>query len=329
MHLKIGANVYIVELETGPKSIGQRRTKSDLKTIVKTFAKALAPGRDHATYVRAKARYDREKENFRATLHGLLDQFLRGELSQGQFSYRIKREFKAMHELAFRLGTDAGGLGYMALPKEDLRWVEKFRRAEYTYLNKFIDDIVNGRGTMKYHDRLDMYVDTVDSLFHAGRVDTFPEEGTKIYWMTGASAQVCPDCDLLAAESPYTPGSLPTTPRAGDTSCLSKCNCTLRIRYEPPQTVNLRFERADLSLIGKETIIDWNAVDDIMTNLLELQVMDRFIKDRKVLAERRLSILDEMEAKTKRLPKDLIPLTEEFEAVHRIGAWVLREVASG
>ncbi len=50
---------------------------------------------------------------------------------------------------------------------------------------------------------------------------------TLINWALGFAEEHCPDCPVLAREGPYRADALPTTPGAGDTQCLSACQCFL------------------------------------------------------------------------------------------------------
>jgi hypothetical protein len=51
-------------------------------------------------------------------------------------------------------------------------------------------------------------------------------EGTRFRWVLG-KAEHCPDCIVLASQSPFTKQSLPTVPKAGATQCRSNCKCKL------------------------------------------------------------------------------------------------------
>ena len=133
------------------------------------------------------------------------------------------------------------------MPSEDLAWLKRARSAEYKFLDKFADDMIAGKGSMSYDDRASMYIDSIDSTFDAGRVDGYPNEGTKIYWEL-SPGENCGDCIDLALNSPYTPNTLPTTPRAGGTMCLSRCNCHLRIRYDRPTSIPLDVKPASKSV---------------------------------------------------------------------------------
>ncbi len=236
-----------VHKRVNTKSIGSRRKTSDEKNIVATYLQALKPGADRLAYDKAKKAWIRYREAMRKEFQGLTRQLADGKITKNQFITRSRTLFKAGYEKAYRLGTDASGLDFVKLPSEDLAWLKRVRSSEYKFLNKFADDIIAGKGFMSYDDRASMYIDSIDSTFDAGRVDGYPNEGTKIYWELSPSEN-CGDCIDLAMNSPYTPDTLPTTPRAGGTMCLSRCNCHLRIRYDRPTSIPLYVKPASKSL---------------------------------------------------------------------------------
>jgi len=83
-----------------------------------------------------------------------------------------------------------------------------------------------------------MYGDALDSQFWNGYVAGIPD-GVDIYWKLGTpKTEHCPDCLDIAAGSPYTKETLPTTPGAGHTRCLTRCYCSLDFpltRVEGPE----------------------------------------------------------------------------------------------
>jgi hypothetical protein len=221
------------------KSIGSRRKISDEKNIIATYLQALKPGADRKAYSKAKTAWARYKTKMNNDFQDLVRQLEKGSITKTQFLNSSRKLFKAGYEQAYRLGTDASGLDFVKLPKEDLAWLKRARTADYKFLDKFADDVVNKRGKMSYNARASMYIDTIDGMFDAGRVDAYPNEGTSIFWELSA-AENCGDCIDLALNSPYTPDTLPTTPRAGGTMCLSACKCSLRVRYDRPTDIPIQ-----------------------------------------------------------------------------------------
>lgn len=323
MILKVGREFYEVE-STSPKSIGRKRTDhDDMKTILKNFGQALNPSRDTNAYNKAKSKYKTVKKNFGGELQKHLNKLMDGKYSKKQFQHHVRKEFKKAYYRAFELGTESTGinLDYVKLPKSDYAWLDRARSGEYKYLDKFIDDVINGDGTMDYSKRMSMYQDTLDSLFDAGRVDAMPSEGTTIYWILSAE-ESCPDCLELASDSPYIPNELPSTPRAGDTRCLSNCQCTLRITYDPPKEVTMKVGKYSGNVADA---IDWNVIDDIRSVLYEVDEIKRrgLIKEGQHAGHSYL--LEKLDTAVEQLNVSLDPRGREFILLHRLGAMIRDE----
>lgn len=98
---------------------------------------------------------------------------------------------------------------------------------EYTFLRDFALAIIAGLSLALALSRVKMYaIGTQQSFWQA--VVSSKSESTQIIWTLGI-AEHCDDCIRLAANSPYTPATLPTYPGAGATECLSHCKCNLVI----------------------------------------------------------------------------------------------------
>jgi len=324
------------------KSIGSRRKNSDEKNLLAIYTKALKPGADKPAYDKAKKAWATYKAKMDSEFKDLVSQLEGRKLTKAQFMKKSRTLFKAGYEKAYRLGTDASGLSAVAIPKEDLAWLARARSAEYKFLDKFADDIVAKRGSMAYSARAGMYIDSVDSMFDAGRVDAYPNEGTLIYWEL-SSAENCGDCIDLAMNSPYTPETLPTTPRAGGTMCLSHCGCSLRIRYEKRDSVDLAVQvvplvvaRAlakgevnkaiswDVGVDDFESVrtLNWNLLDDMMSALATLRVLSEQEPTAYRIREERIA-LSKFEQASMQLPEWLDPFSRDVYRWHAIGTVVL------
>ncbi len=77
--------------------------------------------------------------------------------------------------------------------------------------------------------RMTAYADTLKHAYYAGRVKGTPK-GMVIDWISPLDRHTCKGCRYMSEHSPWTRDSLPTTPRAGDTRCLSNCRCRLVMR---------------------------------------------------------------------------------------------------
>lgn len=95
------------------------------------------------------------------------------------------------------------------------------------FLYKFGEDVRLNRGTMDKVRRAEMYGVQLDCAFMAGFLRACPSSWV-VHWQLGA-AEHCEDCEHIAGDGPYTVGTLPTIPGAGETDCLSNCACYLKI----------------------------------------------------------------------------------------------------
>ena len=110
-------------------------------------------------------------------------------------------------------------------------FLKRSQGAEREYASGFVSDIEadgvkfpGGAGA-----RLGLYVNSWDSWRVQGWIDGDPDDRYEYHWVLHAQ-ESCPDCLLLAANGPYTAGSLPCVPRSSDTQCKSRCKCEL-VRY--------------------------------------------------------------------------------------------------
>ena len=322
------------------KSIGSRRKTSTDKNIIAAYTKALSPGANKAAYNAAKAAWKTTKAKAMTSFKDLVSDLGAGKITKNQFLNRSRSIFKSAYEDAYRLGTDASGLRFMDIPDEDLRWLQRVRSYEYKFLDNFADDIVAGRGSMDYSHRAEMYMDTIDSVFDAARVDAYPNEGTSVWWEL-STADNCGDCIDLAMNSPYTPDTLPTTPRAGATKCLSNCMCRLRIRYERPEQIVFDFQRIAIAaliglglaqmnkIVNREDAIDWDALDSTVTALVELQMSKDKVEDVESRTYLKREALDLLESSSKMLPDWLDLFSEEMFILHRVGVMALEYAGKG
>lgn len=122
------------------------------------------------------------------------------------------------------------------LTPQDQEFLDGAVAAEAQYFKKFMQTVKkfpsnqDPEGTvrlMPFETRLDLYRDTLDSMLFAGAVAALHPD-TPVWWELSPECDHCRDCLALSAASPWTVGTLPTTPRAGATECLSRCCCHLR-----------------------------------------------------------------------------------------------------
>lgn len=223
------------------KTIGTRRAVSGVKPVITAAQRALAP-RDVALERASVEAYDELKGQFRDALFRALGRYRQEELTARELEQSWRASIREHWLQAYALGNRSEG--YTAgLEDADRTWLKGAWGEEYRYLGKFVQALDNDALNMPADDRLDMYVETLDGMFHAGRVDALPEN-VRIHWRLGpVRTEHCAGCRQLAAESPYDkpgaggPNPLWTTPRAGDTPCITGCKCSLVVEEIPVEEV--------------------------------------------------------------------------------------------
>ncbi len=146
-----------------------------------------------------------------------LDQYDSGELSLRRFETKAKQHLARAYENAYSLGSG----GYI-----DEEFIQEALEKEYGFLRSMFRDIKNETTSMGISRRISMYADKLSSVYDAARVRD-QGRGKKIYWRLGLTDKNCPGCIAMADGSPYTYKTLKTYPRAGDTQCLTNCQCEL------------------------------------------------------------------------------------------------------
>lgn len=215
------------------KSYGKRRKFFKPKGDLSAAARELASpeGIDKAK-AKAYVGYSRMEAGVESRVMKLMKQHEAGEIDLGQLEWGLKKELGIAYKDAYALGQMS--VGYTGeLTDEDLSFIKSFKRSENKFLSRFMKVIAADKLVMDRYDRLSMYVDTIKTVFDHARVEAAPP-WIKIYWVPTTGARHCPDCLVLAVNSPYTKKTLPNTPRDGTTRCLSNCKCHLMIRYKKP-----------------------------------------------------------------------------------------------
>jgi hypothetical protein len=157
--------------------------------------------------------------------------YVPGKPAQYPHNRTVKAIFRKFYTEAFILGNKSikGGFVGGRLDAEDKRWLESFLRKEFDYWKKFIEDVKRDRSKMDPKRRIEMYVQTLKTMYNTSRV--LGSSVTALYYWETSPAEHCPHCLYLAAKSPFIKSNLPTVPASGDTQCKSNCKCHLRIEH--------------------------------------------------------------------------------------------------
>lgn len=218
---------------TEGKSYGDRRVFASQKSIMMAtlvrLVGSLKSNLDRKLINKSVSGYTSLKDEFKTSLFGILGSYQKREITADDMETMWRSEIRDAWEQAYKFGVGSVGNPF-SIWDEDKSWLKGAEAEEFGYLGKFVKDIQKDRLVMNADRRLGMYVDTLDSVYFHGQVDGSPEF-VKIYWILGDSCKHCDDCIRFAARSPYNKKTLVTTPRAGDSRCLSFCKCTLKYVY--------------------------------------------------------------------------------------------------
>ena len=189
----------------------------------------------------AKTRLNTQVKNFGNLTLSRFRQIARGEFSAELALRDVKEEFRQLYHEAFALGMSGSTAGLHSTSElislEDRRWVDSSFNHEMRFFNRFIGQVVNRElSPGQIDNRVQMYLNAVRGVYEAGRVvGTHPN--SLIYWVYNPEAHHCMSCLYLRDHSPFTKKTIPKTPQAGATECLSNCKCHLRIQISDPEIV--------------------------------------------------------------------------------------------
>lgn len=228
---------------TESKHIGTYKGRNLERDLLTSAFKDMVPGLARATrhaHQRARSRLDTLVRHFHTTAVLRLNQARSGTVRRELALKDLKDSFKVLYYDAYKLGLEGSASHLdpqLGMSAEDRRWVDTAFVHEMRFFNRFVSQVMEGRLSPGQIDhRVRMYMDTVRSVYESGRVmGTSPT--TLIYWVYNPEAQHCESCLYLRDHSPYTRNTIPTTPRAGGTECISNCKCHLRMVPADPEII--------------------------------------------------------------------------------------------
>jgi hypothetical protein len=206
-----------------------------------------------------KRKLKQVQQRTEAGLRKLIDQWDDQELDEKQFRKQATKLMRQAWRDVFLAGVRAGGTKSSGLrgkddpmallgPGDD-KWLKSAVRHEMGFFNKLLDAIVTNDYVMPIPRRVKMYVKALDSFYDSARIISLPKN-VIIHWAGPRGANMCPSCEFLFDNSPYTAANLPTTPRSGATMCLTNCRDWLYIRRVPPKKAKEVLEGAKYKRSG-------------------------------------------------------------------------------
>ena len=172
------------------------------------------------------------------------DWYLRDMLTFPKFEIAVKDLLSEMYHGMYSLGIKGSGISLGGsvgrLDNEEKKIVKSMLNQEFHYLSGFMRDIKSGREKNAVN-RFLRFATSAKSSYSTGMIINL-HELTIISWKKNRIT-ACPECDLLSKLSPFTKFNLPTTPKAGATSCLWNCKCRIYLREGTPREVKEVTER--------------------------------------------------------------------------------------
>jgi hypothetical protein len=165
-----------------------------------------------------------------------IERFVRGEVTAETLRLRLDETIADAHADLYNLGYEMAS-GSAADPETVAEIRRQMMDDQSFFSGGLVDDLVkqdpryldeegNLRDDSKALDaRLRMYGDRAAGTGNAGWVDGCDDD-EEFTWHKPA-LESCPDCVTYQEFSPYTKSTLPTTPRSGDSQCISNCKCYL------------------------------------------------------------------------------------------------------
>lgn len=226
------------------KAVGSAKGKLDpsKQAAIQTAQR----GTRFVSSVRAHARQARKQldavvSSFEKSVISEIKRYHSKKIEYPKLKTRTTLMLKGASEQAFQLGVKSAGIvtptgSLYKLTSHEKKWLDSYLKEEVGHWNKFLDAVRKGQSDRKTLQRVKRYAEAIRSVFESGRVLSVGPD-VIIHWVL-ESGNPCPDCKTLHRYSPYTADSLPTTPKAGQTRCLSNCYCTLRIVKSSPKEVD-------------------------------------------------------------------------------------------
>lgn len=148
-----------------------------------------------------------------------------GKWSKLKFASEFFKLMRTGAEEAYDRGRQSTGKAIDADSSKTYAALLVTQQAPFIY--KFGDDVRLNRGNMDKVRRAEMYGVQLDAAFMAGLLRACPSHWV-VEWKLGPTEH-CEDCEHISGDGPYTVGTMPTVPGAGETSCLSNCGCYLKV----------------------------------------------------------------------------------------------------
>ncbi len=181
-------------------------------------------------------KYETLLSDTRSELDSITQHLASNLLTPEEWAEKFAGILEDAHTQAVVLGRNKAG-DYAAAEEDDKTFASKIMDEQAEYLDKFRQAISDGDGRYVGEDglidldgvlnRADLYVARLTGTANEAFV-LASDPDMKLYWELGGAELHCSRCPEIAAGSPYTSETIPSTPGSGGTPCLGRCKCYVR-----------------------------------------------------------------------------------------------------
>lgn len=225
------------------KGLHSLLVKDDIRQAVIDAGFSLNTGKFKQVRARSSSagqkQFDDLQKQIEREIQDVTRMYLRGKdpkarqrkISKQDWLQQVRGTLRRGYVTSFELGLKSSGAPKfrVSVAAADEEYLRNALAQEMVYFNKLLRQIDAGNYAGDLRIRLAAYASSMKHVFYAGRVMGTPT-GMIIDWLSPMDRNTCRSCAFLFRKSPYTKKTLPTTPRAGDTLCLSRCRCRLTMR---------------------------------------------------------------------------------------------------
>ena len=181
----------------------------------------------------SRQKYAQAEDSFRLRVQNQLQSFLSKDLTEKQFEAIFEKELREFHLKMYSLGKHAIGKASKSISVEEKRWLHGQHSLDMRHMHKFIRDMRQGKGRMKYDHRMDLYALGGTSIYFRAAVYA-SDPGSRWSWDL-SDAEHCLDCvnrnkkseDIGGFTREQILGKVGTPGQY--TRCMHRCRCGLSL----------------------------------------------------------------------------------------------------
>lgn len=182
-------------------------------------------------------RYADIERRFKADGRALVRAYQAGDINQAQFIGQFRDKLQRAETDAFVAGRRARGVADPTISDDEAAMLDGRFSRNMKYAHKFARDISAGRGRMDYEKRVELYGNSLWSVYTRGETTDWsePNKNARHHWILDPDAEHCNTCIQNAKESRerggFTWEEMAVIGWPGEkTDCMTKCRCHIRVQ---------------------------------------------------------------------------------------------------